>query len=142
MSFITQENDGEDASSGRRYPRIRKSKSRHFYVRAVLAFILVFVANCTFAASDLSDNDQKQAALRALMGKDPAPAESVKGIALSPWAHGASSTAPLWVGSALVQRSTEDGDAGLWPGVLTPDGPAVRPLARYRSARVAPSPQL
>jgi len=142
MSFITQENDGEDASSGRRYPRIRKSKSRHFYVRAVLAFILVFVANCTFAASDLSDNDQQQAALRALMGKDPAPAESVKGIALSPWAHGASSTGPLWVVSALVQRSTENVDAELWTGVLTRDGQGFRLLASDRSERVDTSPML
>ncbi|WP_156814642.1 hypothetical protein [Burkholderia lata] len=126
----------------RRYQGIRKDKKRYFRVQTVLAFILALVANCTFAASDVNDSDQQQAALRTLMGKDPAPADSVKGIALSPWAHGPSASGPLWVVSALVQRSTDNDDAELWTGVLTRDGQGFRLLASDRSERVDTSPML
>ncbi|OXI81880.1 hypothetical protein CFB50_26395 [Burkholderia sp. AU33423] len=126
----------------RRYQGIRKDKKRYFRVQTVLAFILALVANCPFAASDVNDGDQQQAALRTLMGKDPAPADSVKGVALSPWAHGPSASGPLWVVSALVQRSTDNDDAELWTGVLTRDGQRFHLLASDRSEHVDTSPLL
>ncbi|WP_412528117.1 hypothetical protein [Burkholderia lata] len=126
----------------RRYQGIRKDKKRYFRVQTVLAFILALVAHCTFAASDVNDSDQQQAALRTLMSKDPAPSDSVKGVALSPWAHGPSASGPLWVVAALVQRSTDNDDAELWTGVLTRDGEGFRLLASDRSERVDTSPML
>ena len=126
----------------RRYQGIRKDKKRYFRVQTVLAFILALVANCTFAASDVNDGDQQQAALQTLMGKDPAPSDSVKGVALSPWAHGPSASGPLWVVAALVQRSTENVDAELWTGVLTRDGQRFHLLASDRSEHVDTSPLL
>ena len=126
----------------RRYQGIRKDKKRYFRIQTVLAFILALVAHCAFAASDVNDGDQQQAALRTLMGNDPAPSDSVKGVALSPWAHGPSASGPLWVVSALVQRSTDNDDAELWTGVLTRDGQGFRLLASDRSERVDTSPML
>ncbi|MBN3824627.1 hypothetical protein G3O00_13500 [Burkholderia sp. Ac-20384] len=142
MVTSTQEHREADSSSARRYPGIRTSKTRHFYVQTALSLMLALVAHCTFASSDVSDEAQQQAALRALMGKDPAPADSVKGIALSPWAHGPSASGPLWVVSALVQRSNENVDAELWTGVLTRDEQGFRLLASDRSERVDTSPML
>ncbi|VWC56135.1 hypothetical protein BCO18175_00321 [Burkholderia contaminans] len=142
MVTSMQERHEEDSSSGWRHSGARQGKKRPLYAQAGLALMLALAAHCTLAASDVTDNDQQQAALRTLMGNDPAPADSVKGIALSPWAHGASSTGPLWVVSALVQRSTENVDAELWTGVLTRDGQGFRLLASDRSERVDTSPML
>ncbi|WP_423394374.1 hypothetical protein [Burkholderia sp. LMG 21824] len=136
-----QEKRRDDSFSGQRHPGDRNRKKRHFYGQAMLALILAFFANCTFAASDVSDLDQ-QAALRVLMGNDPAPADSIKGVALSPWAHGPAAAGPLWVVAALVQRSTDDIDAALWTGVLTRDGQGFHLLASDRSERVDTSPML
>lgn len=138
-----QERHGADSSSGwRHYPGARQCKKRPFYAQAGLALMLALAAHCTFAASDVTDNDQQQAALRTLMGNDPASSDSVKGVALSPWAHGPSASGPLWVVAALVQRSTENVDAALWTGVLTRDGQGFRLLASDRSERVDTSPLL
>jgi hypothetical protein len=141
MLINMQEKCGEDSSSRQRYPGNRKSKKRHFYMQPVLALILALVANCTFAGSDVSDKDQQQAALRTLMSKNPAPADSVKGLALAPWAHGPSISGPLWVVAALIQRS-DDVEAELWTGILTRDEQGFHLLASDRSERVDTSPLL
>ncbi|WP_423368521.1 hypothetical protein [Burkholderia sp. LMG 32019] len=142
MLIGTQEKRGEGSSFGRRSSGARKSRKLNFYVQTVLALVLALVAHCTFAASDVTDNDQQQAALRTLMGTAPAPADSVKGVALSPWAHGPSASGPLWVVAALVQRPTDNVDAELWTGVLTRDGQGFHLLASDRSERVDTSPML
>ncbi|WP_159069098.1 hypothetical protein [Burkholderia metallica] len=141
MLTTMQEKCREDSFPGQRYSGDRKTKNRHFYVQAMLAVVLAWVATCTFAASDVSDVDQ-QAALRTLMGNDPAPADSIKGVALSPWASGPAASGPLWVVAALVQRSTDDVDAALWTGVLTRDGQRFHLVASDRSERVDTSPML
>ncbi|MBZ5796056.1 hypothetical protein K8353_38670 [Burkholderia contaminans] len=142
MLIGTQEKRGEGSSFGRRSSGARKSRKLNFSVQMMLALVLTLVAHCTFAASDVTDNDQQQAALRTLMGTDPAPADSVKGVALSPWAHGPSASGPLWVVAALVQRPTDNVDAELWTGVLTRDGQGFHLLASDRSERVDTSPML
>ncbi len=142
MLINRQEKRGEDSFSERRYPGNRKSRKRFFYVRAVLALILACVANCAFAGSDVTDKDQQQAALRTLMGKNPAPADSVKGLALAPWAHGPSVSGPLWIVAALVQLPNDDVEAELWTGILTRDEQGFHLLASDRSERVDTSPLL
>ncbi|KFG98341.1 hypothetical protein GQ56_0104635 [Burkholderia paludis] len=111
-------------------------------MRTALALVLALAAHGTFAAGDVNDKDQQQAALRALMGNDPAPAESVQDVALSTWTHGPSTSGPLWVVAALVQRPADDADAALWTGVLTRDAQGFRLLASDRSERVDTSPML
>ncbi|WP_175719538.1 hypothetical protein [Burkholderia anthina] len=128
-------------SSARRYSRDCTSRKRHVCVRTALALTLALVAHHAFAASDTSGQDQ-QAALLALMGKHPAPAESVKGAALAKWMHGPSNAGPLWVVAALIQRSNEDVEAALWTGVLTRDEHGFHLLASDRSERVDTSPML
>ncbi|WP_419687771.1 hypothetical protein ACN22W_26825 [Burkholderia theae] len=142
MLINRQEQCEEESSSGQRYPGERKSRKRHFYVPTALALILALVANCSFAESDVSDTDQQQAALRTLMGKNPAPADSVKGLALAPWAHGPSMSGPLWIVAALVQRPNDDVEAALWTGILTRDEQGFHLLASDRSERVDTSPLL
>ena len=76
------------------------------------------------------------------MGKNPAPADSVKGVALAQWTHGPSNSGPLWVTAALVQRPSEDVEAALWTGILTRDAHGFHLLASDRSERVDTSPML
>jgi hypothetical protein len=133
---------GEDSSSGPRYQFDTKSKKRRFYVPGMFALILALATSCAVAGGEVSDEAQQQAALRALMGKNPATADSVKGLALAPWAHGPSTSGPLWVVAALVQPSTDDSEAQLWTGVLTRDEQGFHLLAGDRSERVDTSPLL
>ncbi|KVA65762.1 hypothetical protein [Burkholderia cepacia] len=142
MLIGMQEARGDASSFGRRYSRVRGSRRLGFSIQTVLTLVLALVAHCAFASSNVTDDEQQQAALRTLMGTDPAPADSVKGVALSPWAHGPSASGPLWVVAALVQRPTETVDAELWTGVLTRDGQGFRLLASDRSERVDTSPML
>ncbi|HDR9481373.1 TPA: hypothetical protein QDC20_003712 [Burkholderia aenigmatica] len=142
MLIGSQEKYGEESSAKRQCSGKSKGTKNHFYAQTVLSLIFALVAHCTFAANDVSDEAQQQAALRTLMGKDPAPSDSVKSVALSPWAHGPSASGLLWVVSALVQRSTENVDAELWTGVLTRDEQGFRLLASDRSERVETSPML
>ncbi|NHB05718.1 hypothetical protein GWK53_04260 [Burkholderia cepacia] len=142
MLIGMQEARGDASSFGRRYSRARGSRKLGFPIQTVLTLVLALVAHCAFASSNVTDDEQQQAALRTLMGTDPAPADSVKGVALSPWVHGPSASGPLWVVAALVQRPTETVDAELWTGVLTRDGQGFRLLASDRSERVDTSPML
>lgn len=133
---------GAESSPGRPCAGDRTGRKGRLCAQTVLTLVLALGAHGTFAASDVSDDDQQQAALRTMMANNPAPADSVKGVALSPWAHGPSASGPLWVVSALVQRSTENVDAELWTGVLTRDGQGFHLLASDRSERVDTSPLL
>ncbi len=137
-----QEACGAESSPELQCAGDRTGRKRRFYAQTVLTLVLALVAHATFAASGVSDDDQQQAALHTLMRNDPAPSDSVQGVALSPWAHGPSASGPLWVVAALVQRSTENVDAELWTGVLTRDGQGFHLLASDRSEHVDTSPLL
>lgn len=141
MAINRHEKREAGPSSARRYPRDSKSGRRRWCVQTALALTLALVANHTFAASDTNDQDQ-QAALLALMGKNPAPADSIKSSALAQWTHGPSNSGPLWVTAALVQRLNEDVEAALWTGILTRDAHGFHLLASDRSERVDTSPML
>ncbi|WP_175997424.1 hypothetical protein [Burkholderia stabilis] len=145
MWIDRQEKCGEASPAEQRYSRDSKRRKRCIYMQMVPALMLAFAAHCAFAGSDVndvSDKDQQQAALRTLIGKNPAPADSVKGLALAQWTHGPSSAGPLWVVAALVQRPSDDVDAQLWTGVLNRDGQGFHLLASDRSERVDTSPML
>ena len=142
MLIDRQENWRRDSFSRQQYPCDRKGRKFLFCLLTMLALLLAFGANSTFAANDTDDDGRQQAALRALMARNPAPADTVKGVALAPWTHGPSSSGPLWVVAALVQLSDEHVDAQLWTGVLTHDDHGFRLLVSNRSERVDTSPLL